>query len=645
MMNLVLGLAAFFVTAAIAGKDNSSTSSRYRAFAFAVTVVFVILLFSKNAAIAVFFGAAGCLALPDSPGKDRFIFPFVFLAAVYLFKSRVSFGDLPLGYAIAAWFVLVLYVGMCFLPVGDAIVKRFGHGGGILTSDGFSTGRLEDLIGLDEFKARLLAAGREILTARGEHRNGILLHGAPGNGKTLFANALAGSLGIPLIELRVGEIESMWLGESIQRAQSVIDEVISAAPCLFFIDEADSFLGRRFESDRGAAASEHRKMVNLFLTSLVKFRSQRVVVVAATNFISALDPAVIREGRFDFKMEIPAPDAAARQFILRSALIRETKRLRARVQIDDDGLIRAATRWEGYAAARLTGVASEAATTAAKSQGKRIGFDELMTALRSLQGRKGRIAEGIPVLSDLVFPGEQKSMLERLAMRLKNMEAIEQMGGTVPSGLLFYGPPGTGKTLVAQSLAKTVDWAFLQVNGNELLRDDSRLDRLLDEAREIRPVIVFIDEADDILADRNSALSLAGGARSVTNKLLSTMDGAGGKPRDVLWVAATNHASDLDPAALRARRFELKIEFQMPGQDTLETMVRDWIGKSTAPFSPNARPDVIAGILFEAQANPADVSAVLQQAVNDAIAKSLETNTRCEVQVSDVQLALAQMRL
>ncbi|MET3119455.1 ATP-dependent 26S proteasome regulatory subunit [Undibacterium sp. GrIS 1.8] len=76
---------------------------------------------------------------------------------------------------------------------------------------------------------------------------------------------------------------------------------------------------------------------------------------------------------------------------------------------------------------------------------------------------------------------------------MKDVEAVERLGGTVPTGLLLFGQPGTGKTETARSLAKETDFAFLSTSGNDLMNDAKEIDRILKEARDIRPCIIFID--------------------------------------------------------------------------------------------------------------------------------------------------------
>ena len=179
--------------------------------------------------------------------------------------------------------------------------------------------------------------------------------------------------------------------------------------------------------------------------------------------------------------------------------------------------------------------------------------------------------------------------------------------------------------------------------GNDLVRDASRIDKLVRDARETRPCIIFIDEADDILADRSGHRGLISG--SATNKLLTAMDGAAGKPRDVVWIAATNHPEGMDPAALRAGRFTEKVQFDLPDEDQIGQMVREWIARSRARFAPDVTPAAVAAMFRRIEVNAADVSAILQHAVNTLVVRNLQQKTVKHVTLFDVNAAVASVKI
>ena len=492
-----------------------------------------------------------------------------------------------------------------------------------------------DVVGMSEFKTRFLKAAQEVVDAGfaakklsakkkrilarkgpqrsdSKARNGILLFGEPGNGKTFFAEALAGELDLPIITATFGDMVSMWVGETTQKAMQVFDDAVAQAPCVLFLDEIDAVIGKRDEVRN--SDSESAKTTNAILTRLVDLRDKGVLIVAATNFIDKIDAAAKREGRFDYKIEVPMPDEPARKNLLELTL---KKNLPAEIVVLPEAIGSAAKRWEGFSVSRLQAVGLEVASYAKDSGGiHTITFEHLMDALRRIQGSKGqRIGENIPKLDELSMNEAMARSLKGIANRMINIEETEALGGSVPSGLLFYGPPGTGKTFTAQSLAKTTGWAFMATSGQDILSRPERIDEIIAQAKDLRPCIVMIDEADDVFADRTTSPF----TKSVTNKLLQVMDGAGGKAADILWIAATNHPDSMDSAALRGGRFTEKIEFGLPEGHVVATYISKWMASTKAKFHHDLTPEIIAQMIGEASL--ANVKEIMQAAVNSMISR------------------------
>lgn len=466
------------------------------------------------------------------------------------------------------------------------------------------------IVGMEETKRRLLEAGRKAVAPHeGEPpRNGILLSGEPGNGKTFFAEALAGELKLPFIKLTFAQTASRFVNQTTESVRQAFDDAIRQAPCVLFIDEVDSFLADREASI--SSGQETSRTANTLLTLINDLRGRGVLLIAATNFADKLDAAGVREGRFDFKIEVPPPDFPARQAILTRVLGNEGRK----ITVAPDAIERAARRWEGFSVARITAIAKEAAEHARQENRSVLGFEDLLAALRRLQGTLGdRLPEDTPGLSGVFLPAESSKKLAGIAYRMREIEEVESLGGTLPSGLLFYGPPGTGKTLGVRALAKETGWAFISTNGQALLSDKDELKRIVKRARDIRPVIVFIDEADDVLADRGTSPW----TKSVTNDLLTAMDGAKGKVSDIAWVAATNHPDALDAATVRGGRFQEKILFDLPDEPTLTRYIEAWMGGSKAKFAEGLTPERVTALLYPTSI--ANAKAILQSAINHMI--------------------------
>lgn len=485
--------------------------------------------------------------------------------------------------------------------------------------------RFSEVAGMQAIKERLLAAGQEVIQGgQSGHppRNGILLTGKPGNGKTYLAEALAGELNLPFLTLTYGDVASKWIGDMPARLPVAFQEARARAPCVLFFDEVDSLLSSR---DTANMDGDSIKAVNIMLTELVDIRGTGVVVVAATNHLDRLDSAAIREGRFDFKIEIPPPDAPARRHLIQS---------HARGPLAASALTVATDRWAGFSVVRITAIMNEVNRRPDRSQA--ISYDDLQVALRTLQGRSGHFPENTPTLDHLVLSSEARTRLESLAHRMARIVDIEAMGGSVPHGVLFYGPPGTGKTLCARSLAKTAQWAFLPVSGLDLLSNPERINDILDEASELRPCVVFIDEADDVLADRRMSQSSV-----VTNKLLSAIDGSAGRIPDVLFIAATNHPEAMDAAALRGGRFTEKVAFCLPDQTTVLDYLTQWLQRSKARMATDVS---LAKTAEQLAGQPlANVQEILQMAVNLAIGRVPTKTGVVIVNARDIDMAIAQV--
>lgn len=484
----------------------------------------------------------------------------------------------------------------------------------------------KSIYGMSELKRRLLEAGAPVFAKRPAPddvpRNGILLFGSPGNGKTAIAEALAGELGVKFLVLDYSKAVSQWVGETSKNVSAAFSQARKAGRCVLFIDEIDSFIVNR--DGPGQSTAESANLVNLLLTELVNIRKYPVLVVAATNRLSKLDGAAIREGRFDFKIEITPPDAEARLGLLKATLAKHVKN----VPVSSEAVQSMADRWEGFSVKRILAVGEEMPSYLREHPATEIGFEQLSGALRAIQGRKGAIPLNTKPLSELVLPPETRQAVDLIAKRIADPMRIERLGGTLPNGILFHGAAGTGKTAVARALAKETGWAFLSVAGPDLMRDLDMFESLYAEAKDIRPCLVFIDEADDILRDRSYS-----NASALTNKMLTIMDGAGGRVKDVIFIAATNNPDQIDPAMLRAGRFTEKVPFFNATEQSALQIADLWM-KGRKVSLANGVGLTMLGRLLEGQ-SPANIEGILQYALNLAI----DSHTGGEVTITLDQIA------
>lgn len=465
------------------------------------------------------------------------------------------------------------------------------------------------LDGMAAVKEKLLEPAKKIVAERPagveDPGNGVLLHGLPGNGKTAFAEALAGELNVPFLPMTYGDVSSKWVGEMPRLIANCFALAKRSAPCVFFIDEIDSFVVSR---EQGSNNSEDQKVTNTLLTEMVELRKHRVVLVGATNFLAKLDGAAIREGRFDYKVEITPPDELARIGLLRKGLTKYSPTL----AFEEPDLVAVAKRWNGFSVSRIQAVVKAVPRLVTDKGINHFTYSHWMLALREVQGRAGRVPPNSKSLSELVLDAQTREALEMVAARLKDVSRIESMGGTLPSGVLFQGPPGTGKTAAARALAKECGWAFLSVAGPDLVADRDKLGKIYAEAADLRPAIVFVDEADDLLRSRQFSAT-----PDLTNRLLVLMDGVEERVKDVIFIAATNHPEDIDPALLRAGRFTEKVSFAAPGSEAIPRYVGDWLKNKKVTLEPSIDVFDVAAIVDGRTI--ADIDGALQYALNRAI--------------------------
>ena len=463
--------------------------------------------------------------------------------------------------------------------------------------------------------------------------NGILLHGPPGVGKTFFARAIAGEHGLNMIHVSTGDLVGSLVGQSAQNIDKAFETALDNLPCLLFFDEFDSVAQRRDSTPD----QESRRTVNQLLTSLEAHRDEReLVVMAATNSIEHLDPAVIRPGRFDRHIRIDLPDEAARREIFETEL--DDRPTAATIELDE--LVR---RTEGMTPAGIAKIVDTAALDVfreATQTGENLELDteHLLSALERYGGQDRPTVEHW-TWDSLVLPEAIKAQLRQLQAVIEDPESARRFGVEPPTGLLLAGPPGTGKTTVAKVLAAQARSSFYPISGADVIskwvgESERNIRQLFERARENRPSIVFVDEIDAIAGRRGESL---GTHDSHVNQLLAEIDGVAGQ-RGVFVVGATNRPDQIDPALLRGGRLSRTIVLGLP----------DEAGRLAILGLHTARMPTV-GVDFEELArdtegfSPADLRSLAQEAALAAMAREPEAETAA-VTHEDFREALGRLR-
>ncbi len=247
---------------------------------------------------------------------------------------------------------------------GSSKMMNFGKSRAKLSmGDGKIT--LKDVAGLKEEKEELeeivefLRAPAKFTKVGARIPKGVLLEGAPGTGKTLLAKAIAGEAGVPFFSISGSDFVEMFVGVGASRVRDLFEDAKRHAPCIVFIDEIDA-VARRRGTGMGGGHDEREQTLNQLLVEMDGFGvNEGIIVLAATNRVDILDPAIMRPGRFDRKISVNRPDVGGREDILK--VHSKNKPL-----AEDVDLKQIAQTTAGFTGADLENLLNEASIIAAK---------------------------------------------------------------------------------------------------------------------------------------------------------------------------------------------------------------------------------------------------------------------------------------
>ena len=242
--------------------------------------------------------------------------------------------------------------------------------------------RFDDVAGLTEEKEELieivdfLKKPEKYAKMGARVPRGVLLYGKPGTGKTLIAKAIAGEADVPFISMSGSEFIEMFAGLGASRVRKLFEKARKLAPCIVFIDEIDAIGSRR--SSNSGAETENNQTLNQLLVEMDGFSSEEtIIVLAATNRPEMLDKALLRPGRFDRQITIPAPDLKGRLDILK--IHSKDKKLSPDVNLES-----IAEDTAGFTGAELANILNEAAIIATKRKHEDIEEDDMEEATKKV---------------------------------------------------------------------------------------------------------------------------------------------------------------------------------------------------------------------------------------------------------------------
>jgi cell division protease FtsH len=334
-----------------------------------------------------------------------------------------------LSRAVLLWLPMLLLAGVAIYLHQRAQVGSPGRARARRADPGALRVRFDDVAGIDEVKAEV-AELVDYLKAPGKFAaigamipKGVLLAGAPGVGKTLIARAVAGEAGVPFFAASGAEFVEMFVGVGAKRVRELFAQARKVAPAIVFIDEIDAVGRRRGGAGTGGGNDERDQTLNQILVELDGFDGAGgVIVMAATNRPDILDPALLRPGRFDRRVDVPLPDLAGRLRILR---LHEAK-VRLSPEVDLAAVARATP---GFSGADLANVVNEAALAAARA-------DRADVAPADLHHAIDRVVMGLARRSLAMSEEERR------------LTAYHEAGHALAAALLPHGDPIHKATIV-----------------------------------------------------------------------------------------------------------------------------------------------------------------------------------------------------
>ncbi len=284
---------------------------------------------------------------------------------------------LPLLLVFGAMFILFMIMNNQANAGGsNSKMMNFGKSHAKMTMDSDKKVTFANVAGLKEEKEELEEIV-DFLREPGKYTQlgaripkGVLLVGPPGTGKTLLAKAIAGEAGVPFFSISGSDFVEMFVGVGASRVRDLFEEAKKNAPCIVFIDEIDA-VARRRGTGMGGGHDEREQTLNQLLVEMDGFGvNEGIIVMAATNRVDILDPAIMRPGRFDRKVHVGRPDVGGREEIL-------NVHIKNKPVSDDVDLKQIAQTTAGFTGADLENLLNEAAIIAAKERRSFITQDDI----------------------------------------------------------------------------------------------------------------------------------------------------------------------------------------------------------------------------------------------------------------------------
>ena len=285
----------------------------------------------------------------------------------------------PFGLIFLMYFFLFRKMGGGSGGGGIGSIFSVGNSRAKVVEEGKIKTRFADVAGVDEAKEELvevvdfLKSPKKYTDIGGKIPKGVLLVGDPGTGKTLLARAVAGEAGVPFFSISGSDFVEMFVGVGASRVRDLFKQAREKAPCIIFIDEIDALAKSR--ANGFSSNDEREQTLNQLLVEMDGFDNEKgLIVLAATNRVDVLDPAILRPGRFDRQVPVEKPDVKGREEILRI----HAKNVKLDKDVDFESIAHGTT---GFAGADLANVVNEAALLAVRNGRKKVTMEDFNDAI------------------------------------------------------------------------------------------------------------------------------------------------------------------------------------------------------------------------------------------------------------------------
>lgn len=285
----------------------------------------------------------------------------------------------PFGLIFLMYFFLFRKMGGGSGGGGIGSIFSVGNSRAKVVEEGKIKTRFSDVAGVDEAKEELVEVVDFLKTPKkyteigGKIPKGVLLVGDPGTGKTLLARAVAGEAGVPFFSISGSDFVEMFVGVGASRVRDLFKQAREKAPCIVFIDEIDALAKSR--ANGFSSNDEREQTLNQLLVEMDGFDNEKgLIVLAATNRVDVLDPAILRPGRFDRQVPVEKPDVKGREEILRI----HAKNVKLDKDVDFESVAHGTT---GFAGADLANVVNEAALLAVRNGRKKVTMEDFNDAI------------------------------------------------------------------------------------------------------------------------------------------------------------------------------------------------------------------------------------------------------------------------